>query len=58
MRGIVVLTGPGAHLLAFRARRPGEQFLEVGEFIADEGLAPGVPREQRLAEPRIGLQQG
>jgi hypothetical protein len=30
MRGVVVLTGPGAHLLALGAWRPGEQFLEVG----------------------------
>ena len=31
MRGVVFFAGPCAHLLAFRTRRPGEQFLEVGE---------------------------
>lgn len=31
MRGVVFFAGPCAHLLAFRARRPGEQLLEVGE---------------------------
>jgi hypothetical protein len=34
MRGVVVLTGPGAHLLAFGAWRPGEQFSEVSALVA------------------------
>ena len=39
-------------------QRGGQLLADVGELVADERLAPGVPREQRPAEPRIGLQQG
>jgi hypothetical protein len=31
VRGVVFFVGPGAHLIAFRAPRSGEQLLEVGE---------------------------
>ena len=41
------------------AQQRGDELLaDVGKFVADEGRPPGVPREQRLAEPWIGLQQG
>ena len=31
MRGVVIFASPHAHLLTFEARRPGEQFLQLGE---------------------------
>ena len=31
MRGVVISAGPCAHLLTFGARRPGKQFLQLGE---------------------------
>ena len=55
MRRVVFLASQCAHLLAFRARRPGEQLLEVGEPAR---AAAVLRRARALAAGALRLHRG